>query len=383
MPGALLALCLAASVFAQRTVVPLPMPVSPLPAGSDAVRVKAFVDAFHKDLIVQNPVLFKQKLAKAAESDFNFYRAFPQLQYAELRQSPHAAALAASVTGRAAGDAHPDNVELVDFDGRKVAQVNDFDDSGIAPLAVDIVRTVAGTWFLTEASDAERRMILEEARKGYRDGLKQDFAKWSESIQSEKSLKEARSRDREWLKHAGTPLSDEPLAERLAKFAGVERKDWKPFDRAGAGLSSIGVRRYMFASDRRSDAYELKQLRASALEYFTGAPQSETDAARVAEGFSKLRKVSAELSTFAFDAADWSTRRREGSHVTLDPKHPKSAARVIGGMLAQMHLAQGLAPARLEEALAAASVRAAEESATAMARFRKELVQLLKDGAWT
>ncbi len=380
---ATLLLAFALPALAQRAIVLPPMPLNALPSsGSDAVRVKAFIDAFHKDLIIERPALFQAKLAKAAASDFNFYRAFPQLQFAQLRQSPRAAALAASVLGRSAGDAHPDNVELVDFDGKRVAQVNDFDDSGLAPLAIDIVRTVAGTWFLSEAAEAERRSILEEASKGYRDGLRKSFPQWADAIQTEKALQEARTRDREWLKNAGTPLTDEPLAERLAKHAGVVRKDWKAFDRVGAGLSSIGVRRYMFASAQRADAFELKQLRASALEFFTGKPQAETDAARVAAGFAELRRVSAELSTYRDDGADWSTRRRAGVHVTLSSKHPKSAARVIGGMLAQMHLAQGIAPERLEAALAAASVAAAEESAKAMARFRQALVQLLKDGAW-
>ncbi|MBI4346640.1 MAG: DUF2252 family protein [Elusimicrobia bacterium] len=346
-----------------------------------ALALKAFIDSAHQELRARRPELLRAKLERAATSDFEFYRGFPNLQYATLKRGAHAEAIGRTASERIAADVHPDNVELVELDGRRVPQVNDFDDSGVAPVGLDLVRGLAGTWFLDEAPEVKRRERLAAAADGYRAALRLGFDAWAESIQEEPAVRAARRRDREWYHRAGVPLKDEGLAGRLAAFAGIPRPEWEPFDRAGAGLSSIGVRRYMFASKSRTDAYELKQLRAAALESFTGKPLGEPDRERVRRGFAELRRVDAEVKTFRFEGSDWSTRRREGAHVQLSHERAESAARVIGGLLAQMHRSRGLPAGRLEEALAV-SLPAAEESAKAMAAYRRELARLLAEGTW-
>ena len=56
----------------------------------------------------------------------------------------------------------------------------------------------------------------------------------------------------------------------------------------GSGLSSIGMERYIFVSKNHDHVFELKELRASALEFFTLAPEGRSDRERVADAYARL-----------------------------------------------------------------------------------------------
>jgi hypothetical protein len=133
---------------------------------------------------------------------------------------------------------------------------------------------------------------------------------------------------------------------------------------------------------RREVLAAVEQARSSALTYFTGKPQPQADRDRVARAYRELRQAPADARVLSYDGADWMLRRREGKQYPLKLAHARSAARVIGGLVAQLHRAQVQAPGVLEAAARVVSRRLVLASIGAMARMRRDLAALLKDGVW-
>lgn len=339
--------------------------------------LKSFLERRHGDVIATRPDLFKLKLKKAAASDFAFFRGFPELFYLRLKGSPSAGALARSARLRLDGDFHAENVELVDA-GKKVRapQVNDLDDAALGPAALDLARLLSGAGLLEPSRAA---WLVAEARAAYLAALAETFGRWTAALGSEPAVARARPRDRDWKNDAGVPVRDPALAARLRAAAGLSG-EWKPHDRRGAGLSSIGMRRYLFLSDAEEHVYELKELRGAAPEFFTG-PSGEPDAERVARGYAELRQIPTEARTVVFDEAAWSLRRREAAETRLELSHARSSARVLGGLLAQLHRPQA-AQAALEAAASAITDADALSWLSYMTRMRALLKDLLDAGTW-
>ncbi|MBI3553370.1 MAG: DUF2252 family protein [Elusimicrobia bacterium] len=349
-------------------------PAAPAPLDKDSLR--AFLEDRHKELLASNPEMFLRKMKKGADSDFAFFRGFPDVFYLSLRSRPEAAGLLKTPKLFLAGDLHYENIELMDDGKRLTPQVNDFDDAGPAPVAADLARMLTGVGLIGIEDEAE---LYAQALDAYQQSLKQSFKKWADGLAAEKAVEKAKSEDRDWLNKGGKTIKDKSLAAKLFKLAGLDPAKWTALDRMGAGLSSIGVLRYLFAGAQHKHALELKELRASSLEFLTGAPLGPADRDRLAQAYLKLRQVPVDARTMPHDGKDWLLRRREGIQWSLNLDHQKSAARVIGGLVAQVHLASGGTPAQLEAAAREFSVRLALSSLQYMARMRA----LLADGVWS
>jgi len=342
--------------------------------------MRKFVEAFHKDLMAERPDLFELKMKKAAASEFAFYRAFPQLFYAQLKKEPEAEALAQAKKARLAGDLHAENAELVQRKSKRVLQPNDFDDTGVAPVALEIARVLGSAGVLAK-TPADRSALIQEAAQAYKRSAGQKFSDWADGLKAEKSVSQAKEKDRDWAKQAGAPLADAELAQRLLKEAGLDAKVWTVHDRAGSGLSSIGMRRYLFISKDHDHVFELKELRSSALLAFTGEKAPVSNRPRLDAAFRELRDVSVDARTLAFDGKEWSLRRREATVTSLDLDREMSAARVLAGLGAQLHRHE-VTKGELNDALKAVPAELVERSLQFMAGMRDALRQLLRDGAW-
>ena len=352
---------------------------SAVDAESEEQELRAFIEDFHKDLIKEDPALFQQKMKKAVASDQRFFRAFPQLYYQILSRRTEAKVLARTKRLLLDGDLHPENTELVAYKDIVALQPNDFDDAGKAPVALDMARMLGGAALL--GPKAKRRALIAEASSAYKKALKLDFKTWAAQASQEDAVRRSHRIDRGWANSAGKPVTDRKLATRLLKAAGLSEDKWAVFDRKGAGLSSIGMHRYMFIHRKKGHAWEMKELRGPALAYFgpVGGPAKDRD--RVAAAYDQLRKVPADATTFRFDGRDWMLRRRPAWQQNLRYGDAASAARVIGGMAARMHARQTGA-ADLTDALKKTTPRLIEGSLEAMDRMRSILKRLLKAGTW-
>lgn len=360
----------------------LPGRAAALPSGRESLRI--YVEKSHAELRASRPDMFLKKMRRSGESDFGFFRVFPDLFYRNLRASRQAPELLNTARLFLLGDLHIENVELVEARvkgvKRVVPQFNDYDDAGRAPVAADLARLFAGAGLLWD-SPRERDKLQEAARRSYLESLDMSFTDWAETIADEKAITEARGEDKDWFHTAGPRVADRALAKRLFKMTGLEPAKRRAFDRMGSGGSSIGHRRYMFASPERKDAWDLKELAPSALEAFTGKRMPQAHRARVGEGIARLRQVPDEARTLRGDGADWVLRRREGEQTFLSREHPVSAARVLGGFAAQVHRSQASA-AELEKALRAVTPEVAAASLRYFSRMRQALRALLESGVW-
>jgi len=352
---------------------------APAVAALDDQALAAFIEARSVSERRRRLDLFQAKMRKAAASDFAFYRAFPDLFYDLLARSPEADAVRASPEVLADGDGHAQNVEVVELEGRPLPQFNDFDDAGKAPAALDMARTLGAAAVLGH-SDDERRALAAEAKAAYLDSLALSFDQWRRKAAEEAAVKTGPVETKHWREHGGAPVTDKALAAKLFALAGLDPDKWVLLDRAGAGLSSIGLRRYLFAHRKKDHARELKELRAPAVAVFTGdAPVKQGP--RVAQAYARLREVPVDLTTAEGLGAEWMLRRREAEARSLNLEHPRSTARVLGGLLAQVHRAQTDAAA-LERAMRGLSERSAAGWLAAMGRMREGLARLLAAGRW-
>lgn len=373
----------AAPVSAPEGPVPAvpPSPAAPVwTAPSCAQELQSFLELRHADLIAARPDLLALKLDKARRNDFDFFRAFPELVYLKLKASPAAARLAATPRVRLDGDFHARNVELVaPGDKRPTPQVDDLDDSALGPAALDVARMLAGAALLSSSDDAQPAKLVSEARAAYDGSLSRSFAGWKASLGVEKSVAASSAKDNDWRHHAGVPVADGALAGRLRAAAGLP-DDWDVYDRRGAGESSIGLQRYLFSSDAHGHVFELKELRAPAPAFFT-KELPEKDGQRLARGYAALRQVPAPVRVVSLDGRDWLLRRRERQSRGLELSAAKSAARVLGGLLGQLHRGQA-SVAALKAASAAVSDAQIFELVSYVGQARRWLEELLAAGAW-
>lgn len=364
-------------VFGQSARVgPVPLPPA-LPAATpgvigDSSGLEEFLECFHRELIRERPDLYRAKLERAAMSDFEFFRAFPQLGYAELRR--RRAGLGRSPVLRLHGDAHGRNVVLIEFDGRRTPALSDFDDSDRGPVSVELARMLTGAALLA-GGDRPRRLERAAAR-AYAESLGMKIDQWLEVASREKAVTKAEPEARDW-RNEGRPLEDRREAARILRAAGRTPAGWRVRDRRGAGSSSIGVRRYVLVPRRGRGAWELKELRGPALEYWTGRRAKVPPRERVAAALGALRYHDDGSRTLRFEGRDWLLRPRQAVEAALSFEHPRSAARVLGGLLAQAHRAQGISPARLRAALESLPKGLVRDSLRAVRRLRRELSRLL------
>ncbi|MBI4425210.1 MAG: DUF2252 family protein [Elusimicrobia bacterium] len=346
-----------------------------LTATDEEARLREFVEALDGSVLRGRPELFRLKMSKAAESDAAFNRAFPQLFYARLRRYPESGT---SPSLSLAGDLHPENAELVRYQEHWAPQPNDLDDAGSAPVTLELARVLGGAGLLAERGE-RRRELIADAREGYSAALGLEFSAWTRAIREEKAVRRAKTKDRDWLRRAGAPVPDHKRADRLRALAGLDGP-WRVYDRSDGGLSSIGLRRYLFIHPERRHVYELKELRDSALSYYTGPPRREDNRRRVEEAYRRLRRAPVKFRTLSFEGRDWALRRQEVSRTVLDLDHRRSSARVLGGLAAQLHRDQASA-AELRAALAAAEPWV-EDILEFMSRMRSALLSLLRSGTW-
>lgn len=355
-------------------------PAAAAPAGAlDDQALAAFIEGRSREERRKRLDLFLRKMRKSAASDFAFFRGMPDLFYDLLARSPEAAALRSSPELLLDGDGHAENVEIVEYKDKRLPQFNDFDDSDRGPAALDMARTLGGAAALGHC-DQSRRELAEEAKKAYLESLKLPFADWRKQVAEEAAVKTGPTSERHWRTHGGKPLDEKDLKAKLFQLSALNPDNWAVLDRAGAGLSSIGVRRYLFAHLKKDHARELKQLRAPAVAVFTGktAPKQGP---RVSEAYARLRQVPVEVSTVSGLAAEWILRRREGTQTALNLEHPRSTARVLGGLLAQIHREQADVQA-LAKAMRGVEAAAVARWLTEMARMREGLARLLAAGRW-
>lgn len=349
-------------------------------AARDEAMMRRFVEDFHAVLMRERPDLFRAKMLKAAASGLAFYRAFPQLFYEDLKRAPEAADLAAAKPALLAGDLHAENLELVPLGRARIPQPNDFDDAGVAPVSLEIARLLGSAGTLAEGGE-ERAELIGQAARAYATSVSETFSDWAGRVQDEKSVRGAKEVDYDWAGRAGAPLADAALAARLLKAAGLDADEWTVHDRAGAGLSSIGQRRYLFLGKTRGHVFELKELRDSALLFFTGEPAPGSNRPRVDAAAERLREVPVETRTLAFEGREWSLRRREAVRAVLVLDRSKSSARALGGLGAQLHR-RGASEGELREALRLVTPELVERSLDFMSRMRGALAALIKSGVW-
>jgi len=348
----------------------------------EARKLQGFIEREEALTLAKEPALLHLKLAKAVAADFAFFRAFPDLYYKLLSEEPDAAAARGTAVLRAVGDPHAENVEIIRSGDKRVPQANDFDDSARAPAGLDVSRMLAGAGALGDGSEEKARALVEEARRAYGLSLNQDFAQWRKSVKDEPAVSAAKPVDRAWKKRSGPAVENAALLALFAEKLGIEAKNWRLFDRRGAGGSSIGLRRYLLRSDRHDHVYEVKALRRSAMASFDGLSIAESPRERLDRAYADLRQEPVRSAAFAHDGSDWSGRRREAEEIRLDLRDPLSAARAMGGLLAQLHRASGVSLEELRRACEAASTPLVLRSLQAMLRMRHALIDLLNRDVW-
>lgn len=351
-------------------------------APEDLESLKSFLEFADKAVLKARPDLFLLKMQKAVKSDETFNRAFPNLLYLKLRSAAQAAELLKTPTLFLPGDFHAGNIEIIKTGKGLVPQVNDFDDAGRAPVAADLARMMVQA-VLWETPDVSSKELYQESLDAYHKSLEMDFKEWSRSIFDEKSVTEAKFKDRQWFSLAGTPIQDKNLSSHLLQIADLSEKEWQVFDRMGVGGSSIGMIRYLLASASYEYAKEIKELRPSALELFTGKPQALSDEERVGKAYSLLRAYPVAVKTFKENNRGWLVRRREGKEAKLDILFPKSAARVMAGLLAQIHRSQIEDISALKAAAVTVNFPLIISALKYMKSMRSLLAQLLKNAHWS
>ena len=319
-------------------------------------------------------------MRKAAESDLAFNRAFPQLFYRLLSQSKDATRLADTPKLRLAGDLHAQNVEIVSYKGGAVPQVNDFDDTAKAPAGLETARAFVSAAILGRTA-AEAGRLFATAREAYLRALGMGFKEWAADVSREEAVADAQPKKKHWRRDAGPKLS-ETEAARARELAGLGEK-WEAHHREGAGLSSIGVRRTLLVREGRDEAWELKELREqSALSAFPGAPDSTPVVKRMAQAYEELRKVPVTARTASSAGAAWLVRERQGKETVLDLKDGDSAARVLGGLAAQLQRGQVADAGPLSSVADALSPETASGLVLRIKKLRVALVGLVEDGTW-
>lgn len=348
-------------------------------AALDDQALRKFVETRGARTRRQRPDLFLMKMRQAASSDFAFFRGMPDLFYHCLSRGPRAAQAARAPELFLCGDIHAENAEIVEHKGLPLPQFNDFDDCGRGPAALDQARLLTGAAFIGNGAKASHAELIAQARQGYLESLRMSFGSWRRSVALEAAVEEGPVFERQWHRH-GLPLTNAAFAERLFETTGLKPRRWDVLDRAGSGLSSIGVRRYLFAHVRRPHARELKEVRPAAISLFTGKT-SAAQGARVARAFEALRRSPVEARPVAGLGAEWVLRRREGTQRSLALEHAVSAARVLGGLAAQVHKAQ--CPSKeLAGSLSVLDDRAILGLVAEMSAMRAGLSRLVDSGLW-
>ena len=349
---------------------------------SESESLRDYIERTHQDLIRDHRELFLLKMKKAEERPFAFFRGFPGLLYSQAALLPQAAALKKTPELMLHGDPHVENIEIAESHGRRVPQFNDFDDSDRSPVGLDLVRMLVGACLGGNGSAKDCINFAGAAAQAYQESLQSDFRDWVKTLDREKSTSKAESRDRKWPDHAGRKILDPGEAARVLKAASLDPREWEVFDRRGAGISSIGMRRYMFVSKKRGYVFELKELGAPALGGFGQKLPGWTARERVQAAYDTLRQIPAQTRTLSADGADWLLHRRKSHEAGLNMSHPLSAARVVGGLLGQAHRGQGVSAEKLAEAARSIPLDRIQALAGAFEAFRGELQRFLKEGVW-
>lgn len=120
----------------------------------DAIYLHAEPASFGKESVIDSigklyPSLSQSQLAtkiKGVENEFMFFRGFAPVFYRRLAANPEWLARVQTLldhSGWMVGDAHPENFGFLTLDGKVKFTVNDLDDAGQGPVALDLVRFVS------------------------------------------------------------------------------------------------------------------------------------------------------------------------------------------------------------------------------------------------
>jgi|CXWL01.1.fsa_nt_gi hypothetical protein len=351
-----------------------------LGAPRDEASLKSWIERTHADLRRERPDLFERKMLKASASVAAFNRAFPELFYGLLAQSPDAARLSATPRLRLAGDLHAENVEIASYRGAAVPQVDDYDDAAEAPAGLEAARAFVSAAILGR-TPAQARRLFAAAREAYVKALGMSFKDWAADVSREEAVDGAKANKRHWRRDAGPALT-EAEARRARTIADLN-ETWEAHHREGAGLSSIGVRRTLFVREGHDEAWDLKELpEESALFAFGGSVDSRPVAQRVSRAYNDLRAVPVEARTTVADGRTWIVRERPGKETSLDLERVDSSARVLGGLAAQLQRGQVADPRALSAVADALSPETASGLVAQIKELRAALIRLIEDGTW-
>lgn len=245
--------------------------------------------------------MFESKLKAMQFSPFASYRALPSLFYQDLKESIKtlpAQYLATDLIAAISGDLHVQNLGWISRAGKAVFDLNDFDESVFAYASFDLIRFLVSIElfleekeieFSVDSKDVEKAklfFIQEYMARVHSKKLKEVplkkkefFKKWEKKIKKKKSedaLEEWTVKTRSGLQfdfeNPELEVVDSQLKNQIRES--YQNKEYKVLDvasRLGAGLGSLGSKRYYLLASNQEESLLLdikEQSRASVLEKF-------------------------------------------------------------------------------------------------------------------
>ena len=140
------------------------------PASRQAFIVKSFTDNY-ADLIAKDPAAWRGKFRKMAETPFAFYRGSAPLFYADVVRDGDPFLNEKTRRVWVQGDLHAENFgTYMNGKGVLIFDVNDYDESYVAPFTWDVKRLCASLALIgyqKALSDADIRLIIGQAAGSY------------------------------------------------------------------------------------------------------------------------------------------------------------------------------------------------------------------------
>jgi len=263
-----------------------------------SVLVKAIRDSLPKN---HSSEMFKSKLEAMQFSPFASYRALPSLFYQDLKEnikSLPAHYLSKDLICAISGDLHVQNLGWISRKGKPVFDLNDFDESVYAYASFDLIRFLVSIELFLEEKEIEfkvERDDIEAAKVSFLTEYmaqihskklkevplkkKKFFRKWEKKINKKKSedaLEEWTVKTRSGLhfnfENPELEMLDSLLKNQISQS--YQDKEYKVLDvasRLGAGLGSLGSKRYYLLAANQEESFLLdikEQSKASVLEKF-------------------------------------------------------------------------------------------------------------------
>lgn len=242
--------------------------------------------------------MFDNKLKAMQFSPFASYRALPSLFYQDLKvsiQSLPAQYLSTDLVCAVSGDLHVQNLGWISREGKPVFDLNDFDESVFAYASFDVIRFLVSIELFLEEKEIEFSLDSKDIKKAKVFFLKEYmalvhsgklkevplkkkefFSKWKKKIKkkkSEEALEEWTLKTRSGLQFNLENPELEMVSSSLKNQIkdSYQSKEYEVLDvasRLGAGLASLGSKRYylLAANQKESLLLDIKdQSKASIL----------------------------------------------------------------------------------------------------------------------